>query len=396
MLKILYLTRVPMTAVRFIFPLANRLRERGNIVEFAFSPGERLKEMETSGFRYTVLSMNKESRSFKNIHVINQLAKVIKDGHYDVVHTYSPVIGLYGRLAAYKAKTPVVIHSVIGSLLASGVPLSHRLMYLASELTTSRMVDLFITLNDEDAHAMVKYRMTSAEKVVTLKYEYGINLNEFNPEIIDKTQLEEARKKYHFQDGIPVIGFVGRMIGAKGILDLFKAYQNLRAQGTRVKLLFLGEVASTDKDKTSCELLKDLVKESGYKDDVTLLGIQNNVPFYISLMDVVVHPTHNEGFPRIPVEAGAMGKPSICTAVSGSDVAVEEGKTGFIVPIKNPERMAEAIQKILMNPGLAREMGNAARQRVVELFDQNKIVDQQVRIYEEFFKKKKETAKYSV
>jgi glycosyltransferase involved in cell wall biosynthesis len=258
------------------------------------------------------------------------------------------------------------------------------------------MIDLFITLNDEDARAMVRYGMASSQKVVTLKYEYGIDLTKFNPELIDKTLLEEARRKCHLQDGIPVIGFVGRMIGTKGILDLFEAYRSLRAKGTNLKLLYLGEVISTDNDKYPFELLKSLVKESGFENDVIFLGMQENVRFYISLMDVVVHPTHNEGFPRIPVEAGAMRKPSICTAVSGAHIAIEEGKTGFIVPLKNPARIAEAIQKFISNPLLVRDMGNAARQRVVDLFDENKIVDQQIQIYQEFFKKNKKTAKYII
>ena len=108
-------------------------------------------------------------------------------------------------------------------------------------------------------------------------------------------------------------------------------------------------------------------------------------------MDVVVLPSHYEGFPRIPVEAGAMRKPSICTATSGADVAIEEGKTGLIVPIKDPLAMANAIQKIITDHDLARKMGSAARERIVDLFDENKIVDQQIRIYQEFFKQKRES-----
>jgi len=258
------------------------------------------------------------------------------------------------------------------------------------------MVDLFITLNDDDAHAMVKYWLTSKDKVVSLRYEYGVDLDWFCPEQIDKGLLSEARKKYHLEDDVPVIGFVGRMVGAKGILDLFEAYKLIRAKGMRIKLAYLGDVISTDNDRISIGLLKKHVKESGYEDDVIFLGVQKDVPFYISLMDIVVHPTHHEGFPRIPVEAGAMGKPSICTAVAGSNVAVEEGKTGFVVPIKDPEHMAEAIQKLISDPILARDMGIAARTRVVKLFDQKKIVDQQVNIYQEFFKKKKKTANYTI
>jgi glycosyltransferase involved in cell wall biosynthesis len=242
----------------------------------------------------------------------------------------------------------------------------------------------------------VKYRLASKENVVLLKYEYGVDLDKFNPDNIDRIHLEEVRKEHHLQDGVPIIGFVGRMIGAKGILDLFKAYEQIRAKGIRAKLIFLGDVLPSVMDRKSYILLKNRVKESGFEDDVIFFGWQEDVPFYLSLMDVVVLPSHYEGFPRIPVEAGAMKKPSICTATSGAEIAIEERETGFIVPIRDPWRLAEAIQKIITDSDLAQKMGNAARRRVVELFDQNKIVDQQVRIYEEFFKRNKKTANYSI
>ncbi len=85
-----------------------------------------------------------------------------------------------------------------------------------------------------------------------------------------------------------------------------------------------------------------------------------------------------------------MRKPSVCTRVSGVEVAIEDGKTGFIVPIRNPKGLAKAINTILSNPTLAHEMGNNARERVVNLFDENKLIDRQIQIYEDFFRKNKE------
>jgi glycosyltransferase involved in cell wall biosynthesis len=332
--------------------------------------------------------MDKMSRSFANVRVIRQLRRVIEDGRYDAVHTYSPVIGLYGRIAASLAKAPVLIHSVIGSLLAPGVPMSHRALYVVSELLTSCMVDLFITLNEADAAALVKYRVASADDVVTLKHEYGVNLRKFDPATIDHERLARARAELGLTAGIPTIGFVGRMIGDKGILDLYEAYRLLRVKGIRAKLLFLGDVLSTDKDVRSSRTVKELAQRSDCSEDVVFLGFQLDVPFYISLMDIVVHPSHHEGFPRIPVEAGAMGKPSVCTAVPGADVAIDEGKTGFIVPIKDPRRLAQAIERLIADPIASVEMGNEARRRVVELFDEERIVEQQIEIYKALFKRR--------
>ncbi|GFO55067.1 hypothetical protein GMSM_20740 [Geomonas sp. Red276] len=390
MIKILYVTRVPITAVRFILPLASRLRELGVTVEFAFGEGEGLPDMDASGFRYHLMTMNKRSISLQNAAVVRELAGIIERGGYDLVHTYSPVIGIYGRLAARAAggKRPLVVHSVIGSLLAEGVPLSHRIMYIASELFTSSLVDLFITLNDGDADAMVRHRLAGQEKVVSLKYEYGVDLQAFDPAGVDRGKLKEVRSSHGLDSGEPVIGFVGRMIGAKGILDLFNAYRMVRERGIRAKLVYLGDVLSTDGDQQSFRTLRRMVAEAGLEKDVLFLGFQKEVPFYLSLMDVVILPSHHEGFPRIPVEAGALGKPSITSATSGADVAVEDGVTGYIVPIKDPKSLAEAIEKVVGHPERAREMGGRARQRVVDLFDQVKIVEQQVDIYRTFLKGK--------
>ena len=169
---------------------------------------------------------------------------------------------------------------------------------------------------------------------------------------------------------------------------MFEAYRLIRAGGTRAKLLFLGDVLTTDKDTAALRTLRQLVAGAAFADDVRFLGFQQDVPLYLSLMDVVVEPSHHEGFPRIPVEAGAMGKPSVCTAVPGAEVAIEEGRTGLIVPIRDPRRLSEAVRKIIADPALAREMGERARRRVVELFDERAIVDQQLRIYQDFFSRK--------
>ncbi len=91
-----------------------------------------------------------------------------------------------------------------------------------------------------------------------------------------------------------------------------------------------------------------------------------------------------------------MGKPSVTTATRGADVAIEQGETGFIVPIKNPRLLAEAIERIITDNALAREMGKRAHRRITDLFDENKIVGQQVHIYEELFKKREKTKHYRI
>ena len=300
MTRILYITRVPLTAARFVLPLARKLSERGNHVEFAYGPGEGMDEMLSSVFPVTLLPMEEKSLALRNLRAIAVLYRLIKRSKFDVVHTYSPVAGVIGRVAAHLAGTPVIIHTVIGSLMVRGVPLLHRILYLISEWILGRWAVLFIALNDTSAHDLVRYHLAPAHKVVSLRYEFGVDLSEFDPARIDKREVEALRDRFGLAPGIPVIGFVGRLIGTKGILDLFDAYIILRQHGYRAKLLYVGDVLTTDKDQHSISELRRRVAEAGLQDDVVLVGFQKDVPLYLAVMDVVVLPSHREGFPRIP------------------------------------------------------------------------------------------------
>ena len=385
MSRILYVTRVPLTAARFVLPLARKLTERGNHVEFAFGPGEYLDAMLSSGFPVTLVPMQKNSFALSNFRAVTALYRLAKEGEFDAVHTYSPVAGVVGRIAAHFAGVPVVIHTVIGSLMVRGVPLLHQFLYLMSEWVLGRWVTLFITLNDTAAHDLVKYHLAPPEKVASLRYEFGVDLSEFNPDRIDKHAVEAVRYRFGLEQGIPVVGFVGRLIGTKGILDLFDAYATIRRNGYQVKLLYVGDVLTSDKDQHSIRELKRRVVGAGLQDDVVFAGFQKDVPLYMALMDIVVLPSHREGFPRIPVEAGAMGKPSVITATGGAEVAVEDGKTGFVVPIGDVNRLAEALESLIRDPMLAQRMGAAGLARARELFDQDKILEQQVDYYRTAF-----------
>jgi len=312
---------------------------------------------------------------------IIDLYHLIRRGKFDIVHTYTPVAGVVGRIAAHFAGVPVIIHSVLGSLLVDEVPTWQRLLYLTSERMLGRWTNLFITLNDADSRDLIKHHIAPQAKVASLRYEFGVDLAEFNPERIDERQVEALRHEFGLELDIPVVGFVGRLVGEKGILDLFDAFAAIRQRGHQVKLLFVGDVLISDRDQESVRELKRRVAEEGLEDEVIFTGFREDVPALIALMDVVVLPSYREGFPRIPIEAAAMGKPAITTATRGHEVAVIEGETGLVVPISDVNSLAQAIERLIGDPVLAQRMGTAGLRRARELFDEQKILEQQIVYY---------------
>jgi glycosyltransferase involved in cell wall biosynthesis len=102
-------------------------------------------------------------------------------------------------------------------------------------------------------------------------------------------------------------------------------------------------------------------------------GRRDDMPQLYRLMDVLVLPSHREGFPRTPMEASLMGVPAVVTNVRGCREAVEDGKNGLVVPLGDVEALAQAILRIFRDPGLAQRLGAAGQRLARERFDERKV-----------------------
>src|SRR3990170_1539115 len=92
-------------------------------------------------------------------------------------------------------------------------------------------------------------------------------------------------------------------------------------------------------------------------------------------MDIFVLPSWREGFPRSAIEAAAMGRPLVLTDIRGCREVVRDGTEGFLVPPRDPDGLTEAVSRLLREPELHRRLGEAARARAVERFDERRVAD---------------------
>jgi len=172
-----------------------------------------------------------------------------------------------------------------------------------------------------------------------------------------------------------IIFTASRLAPEKGIEYLIQAIKILSARMNNMKLLVAGEGPL----KTRLEYL---VEQQGIKEIVTFLGYQENVSKYISQADVVVLPSLWEGLPNILLEAMAMKKPVVATAVGGTKEIVKDGENGFLVRPKDAKALAEAIQKILQDANLARNFGESGYRFVRENFDLSLMVSSYEKLYQ--------------
>ncbi|MDD9741389.1 glycosyltransferase [Marinovum sp. SP66] len=176
--------------------------------------------------------------------------------------------------------------------------------------------------------------------------------------------IDPARYDPAPRQGPPHLTFVGRLAAVKGVPVLLEALSILKGElpGLRVTLIGDGpERARLEQDAADLGL-RDMVDFAGYRS-------QSEVARALKVTDALVLPSFAEGVPVVLMEAMAAGRPVITTGVAGVSELVEHGKSGFLVPPGDAQRLAQAIRAVLADPDRRVEMGRAGRTRVVEDFD---------------------------
>lgn len=174
-----------------------------------------------------------------------------------------------------------------------------------------------------------------------------------------------------------VVGFVGRLVAEKGLLELFEAAGQVLAQMPETKFLFVG---ATDFEKADA-LTPQSAREFGIADSCIFVGQRQDMPELYSLMDVFCLPSHREGFPRAPMEAATLGVPSVVTDIRGCRQTVVHEKTGLLVPVRDAQSLALALVRLLSNPEERDRMGAAARRLAVDQFDERDVFDKVLATY---------------
>jgi glycosyltransferase involved in cell wall biosynthesis len=163
------------------------------------------------------------------------------------------------------------------------------------------------------------------------------------------------------------VGFIGRLERKKNPLALVPAVAPLCREFPTLKIVVVGDGA----------LREDLVAEirrRGLADRFELAGYQKDVLPWYGRLGVIVNTSISEGCCNVILEAMRAGLPVVATAVGGNNETVVDGVTGFLVPPGQPEAMADALRRILGDPGLARRLGQGGRKLVAERFALDRMV----------------------
>ena len=253
---------------------------------------------------------------------------------------------------------------------------------IAVEREVVRDVDALIAQCPSEQAELVDDYDADPEKVTIIPS--AVNIEQFRP-----VPHDEARRRIGIpMDGL-LVAYVGRMLPRKDVRSLVRAMGRLRERWTEIPtptlLLVGGETIDPDPQATPeiGELMR-LAEEVGIRASTRFVGKRqpHALRDYYSAADVVVTTPWYEPFGLTPLEAMACGRPVIGSAVGGITFTIKPGETGFLVPPRDPEALAERIAFTLKRPELRRRMGRAARQRVERDFTWPTVAERTASLYE--------------
>jgi glycosyltransferase involved in cell wall biosynthesis len=191
-----------------------------------------------------------------------------------------------------------------------------------------------------------------------------------------------VRKEFGLQPDEKIVGIVGRLGSTwKGHRYFLEAARRMMDRGLKARFMIVGEKIMP-LGQTRQELV-DLTHHLGLDDAVIFTGFRNDVARLMSAFDVFVSASRNDPNPRVVLEAMAVGLPIVGTTSGGVPEMIEDGASGVLVEPENSEALASAIAWLLSEPGLAKRLANAARERVSTLFEASIHAGNVERVYRE-------------
>ncbi|WP_369958002.1 glycosyltransferase family 4 protein [Psychrobacter sp. CLB018] len=370
-MKILYIVNEPWFFLSHRLPIALAAQEQGYTVHVATRAGEAVSEILEKGFIHHEVSLSRNGSSVPSeLNSLLEIWKLINNINPDILHlvTIKPV--LYGGIASRFTSVNKVVAAVsgLGTLfLAEGVKadLKRKIGVGLYRLALGSKKTTVILQNPDDKQLLIDLKAVKAEQTMLIRGS-GIDLSTFQstPENLNDT---------------PVVTFAARLLFDKGLAEYVDAIKLLNKKGIVANYQIVGDLdlgnntSATEQDLEEWKALPNLV----------VLGYQKDMSAVFRKTNIVVLPSYREGLPKVLIEAAASGRAVITTDVPGCRDAIEENKTGLLVPVKNSNALADAIEKLIKDPKLRVGMGIAGRQLAEREFSIEKVVGQHLSIYQQ-------------
>jgi len=368
-LIIAYIVNVDWFFISHRLPIALEALTQGHEVHIFAKDTGRMSYLESLGLQVHSINLERGSiNPFQTLKLLFDLKNKLKKNQPDVVHlvTIKPV--LIGGLASILAKVPAIVYAISGlGFIFTNTMLKAKILRLGIiplyRLALSAKNKTVIVQNLDDLRILRQYVAIPESQTVLIPGS-GVDLRQFDFQPIP------LKNK--------IVLMACRLLADKGVYEFHKSALLLRNKYPDVKFVLVGGI---DPDNPT-SLTKKELNEWVQKGDLEWWGHQSNMSEVLSQATVVVLPSYREGMPKVLLEAQALGRPIVTTDVPGCREAIENGKTGFLVQVKDEHSLANAIEKLITNDELCLEFSHNARALAEQKFDIEQVVKTHMNIYE--------------
>lgn len=350
--------------------VAKGAQAEGYRVHVACMPGPAVAAFAAQGFEFHPLPLSRSGRNpLAEIGLIFAIWKLLWKLKPDILHlvTIKPV--LYGGVAARFAPVKGVVTAISGLgfvFLSKGIKASitRRVVSALYRVALGKRNLRSIFQNPDDRDLLVHLAGLAKSKVVMIRGS-GVDLTLY--QAVPEPQ------------GTPIVCLAARLLLDKGVVEFVEAAKILKARGVRARYQLIGDIDPGNPATVTALQLEQWRQEG----EIELLGYRDDIAALFASANIVTLPSYREGLPKVLVEAAACGRAVVTTDVPGCRDAIDPGVTGFLVPVRDAQALANQLQALIEDPSLRGRMGAAGRELALDAFAIEQIVAQHMDVYKQ-------------
>lgn len=366
MIKICYVVTIPLTIKSFFIPQLQYLAANGFDVTVVCSNDSSLQEKLGESIRFYPIDIPRGISVGGSIYALKALTHFFKKEKFDLIQYSTPNAAFYSSIAAKKADCKVRNYHLMGLRYLGASGMGRTILKVLERIACHNSTSIEC-VSKSNMEMGIKEGLFPKEKVTVVwnGSTGGVDLSRFDFSKRQQWRME-IRKELGYSSSDFVYGFVGRITKDKGIDELLFAFLELNDNS---KLLLVGDI---EKDN---HLDVELLAKAQQNSNIKFHSFVSDIERYYAAIDVLVLPSYREGFGNVVIEAGAVGTPAIVTDIPGPTDTIDREKTALVVPVKNPNTLAESLMKIRERDYV--NMGENAAQFAKEMFD-SKVLCQKI------------------
>lgn len=366
MIKICYVVTIPLTIESFFIPQLQYLAANGFDVTVVCSNDSNLQEKLGESIRFYPIDIPRGISVGGSIYALKTLTRFFKKEKFDLIQYSTPNAAFYSSIAAKKADCKVRNYHLMGLRYLGASGMGRTILKVLERIACHNSTSIEC-VSKSNMEMGIKEGLFPKEKVTVVwnGSTGGVDLSRFDFSKRQQWRME-IRKELGYSSSDFVYGFVGRITKDKGIDELLFAFLELNDNS---KLLLVGDI---EKDN---HLDVELLAKAQQNSNIKFHSFVSDIERYYAAIDVLVLPSYREGFGNVVIEAGAVGTPAIVTDIPGPTDTIDKEKTALVVPVKNPNTLAESLMKIRERDYV--NMGENAAKFAKEMFD-SKVLCQKI------------------